>query len=492
MKYFHREDLPDNMWGWMPLEEVKAIAGFSVVPKNKRNGEFQRKLIMCCSLNYLWESVEKRSNQGMDGAGALARIHTEGQPLDVSACDQSNAFTRVLVPEWFHAYQAVPPICANEVWELIPQTLRGTLCRSDMVCPVYKRLPMGSSHSVHILMAINLQIIGRTLRRTLQFAVQNQPQAQQRHEELHTPLERLNSVANESGRYYGISDLEWWKLHNTAERVRNEAGYSVQEWWEAITQARISGSRTIVVMSFFSGERRCGDIHHFVEQQAKAADIPILMISIDLAVDARWDLANDETFHSIMKMTRGFVDIVIGGPPCSTVSRARFNRTHQGPRPVRFRWCIWGRPDLTTAEKSRVDEANKLWINYMAVCESVSGQGGAHLWEHPKDPGQDPYPSIFATSEFCEFERRTDAVRVDFDQCVLGAPVPKGTTLSGNLKGIERFTAYQCPGVSEEHVHTGTRWAEMRQVIFVHVVFKPILRECANRLLCALLRPHVT
>ena len=66
------------------------------------------------------------------------------------------------------------------------------------------------------------------------------------------------------------------------------------------------------------------------------------MISVDLAVDDRWDLGNVRTFHEILQMLDGYVDIILGGPPCSTVSRAGHNRRRSGPRPLRFRWCVFG------------------------------------------------------------------------------------------------------------------------------------------------------
>ena len=43
---------------------------------------------------------------------------------------------------------------------------------------------------------------------------------------------------------------------------------------------------------------------------------------------------NVRTFHEILQMLDGYVDIILGGPPCSTVSRARHNRRRSGPRPA--------------------------------------------------------------------------------------------------------------------------------------------------------------
>ena len=46
-----------------------------------------------------------------------------------------------------------------------------------------------------------------------------------------------------------------------------------------------------------------------------------------------------------------------------------------------------------------MQEANTLWINFMATCEGASVRGGGHLWEHPADPEEEPYLSVWATEE---------------------------------------------------------------------------------------------
>lgn len=129
ISYFERTDLPTNMWAWIPFKDAKAISGFSVVPK--KDGTTQRKLLMSCSFNYLLTPVEERSRLGMDAGGNINRLHTEGSSMFVAACDQSNAFTRVAVPNWFLPYQAVPPIVASLVWHLLPE--KG-LQSPDMIC----------------------------------------------------------------------------------------------------------------------------------------------------------------------------------------------------------------------------------------------------------------------------------------------------------------------------------------------------------------------
>ena len=77
--------------------------------------------------------------------------------------------------------------------------------------------------------------------------------------------------------------------------------------------------------------------------------------------------------------------------------------------------------DRTLHGQKRVREANILWAHFMLACERVSGRGGAHGWEHPEDPGCDPFPSIWCTPEMLKLEQRTGSKRATFCQCVLGS-----------------------------------------------------------------------
>ncbi|CAE7309115.1 unnamed protein product [Symbiodinium sp. CCMP2592] len=442
-KYFHRSDLPSNMWSWRSFSEVKAIAGFSCVPK--KDGVTQRKLVMCCSFNYLLSDVEARSRLGMTGAGALARTHLEKPGLKAAVCDQSNAFTSVLVPEWMIPYQAVPPLPAGEVWELLPRRLREGLSATDWVCPCYMRLPMGCSHSVHILMSINLRIIGMTL-----FSSQLLSRTPASG---HFVAENYDIEQRPPDMHFGCSDAEWWERFAARGSYRAEAGFSVEQWWAVIRKARLAPHRVFVIMHLFGGERRLNDVQHFAERFAEEAGLTVLFATVDLATDHRWDLAREDTQHELLGMMSGFVDLLMLGPPCSTVSRARHADNSVGVRPVRFRDCFWGRPDLLHHERARVEEANVLYKHSMALCDRISLYGGSFLWEHPKDPGCQPYPSIFATTEFREMLARTGSASVSFDQCTLGGPTRKPTTLAGNARGLDRFVHCACPGESSSHRH---------------------------------------
>ena len=104
-----------------------------------------------------------RSNLGMLGGAALAAAHTDAAELHFAAWDQSNAFTAVRTPQWMWGWTAAPPLRALDIWSKFIVKVRRTVGRMGWVYPLYARLAMGSSHSVHVLMSINIQAVGQTL-----------------------------------------------------------------------------------------------------------------------------------------------------------------------------------------------------------------------------------------------------------------------------------------------------------------------------------------
>ena len=260
------------------------------------------------------------------------------------------------------------------------------------------------------------------------------------------------SLAND-----GLNDSAWWNRHQLRlQGIDHVSGYSVTEWANAVKMAKQADHRTIVVMYFFGGERRQGDIQNHIESYAAALNLQVLMITVDLATDSRWDLANLDCFHVVLELCKYYVDIVIGSPPCSTTSAARHILTTRGPRPIRFRNCFWeGRGDLLPWERARLVEANALYLHWMAIIDAVCRHGGRYMHEHPADRGCDPFASLFATVEFRSMEERAGGIRKYLDQCMFDAPAMKPTMLSSNFSGLdEAFANKRCPGESQSHVHT--------------------------------------
>lgn len=447
LKYLERDDV-QHLWQWDHMRNIRAIAGVSAVPK--KNPEQQRKLIMQVAANYMMVDPSSRAHLGMDGGGALSRCYVPSGKLGVSICDEDSAFTFVRVPEWMTRWQGGPPVRAAKVWHLLPPDLKSEITDPllEFVSPRYLRLAMGGSHSVYILMRINLEHIGRALFQYIGRVNDEETTV------LH-PSACDKSIVEEFCKDM-ISDSAWKRRQDIRKQAVDNvaAGFTVSQWCDAVRATKRQGHRVFVWMHFFAGRRQDGDVEEFAQKLAEAKGLQLMYISIDLATDHRWDLTIPCTFHALYQLVEeGLVDGVLGEPPCSTVASSRHVPLTNGPRPLRFRHCFWGREDLKLWERARVLEANCLWLNYMSLCEGVSSRGGVHLFAHPADPGVDPYPSLWQTAEMINMERRTGAIRVHLHPCHYGGPEAKLTCLSGTVHGLIQHDGAQCPGLSDTHTH---------------------------------------
>ena len=452
LKYLLREDLPPQMWCFLPAEEVKAVAGFATVPK-KQAGR-QRKLLMQCATNYLWIPAQGRKELGMLGGGALSRVYAPGDRWRLASFDESNAFTSVLCPPWMWPWCAGPPVRAGQVRRKLPPRLAHVPYQT-WIFPCYMRLAMGSTHSVLILMSINLTSVGRSLIATCRLWVStSSPEA------LRQAWPELQGVEDDDDDE-GTDDAEWTQRREKRQQQVQSmtAAQLLSQLLETVRAARQEEERVFVLLLLFSGPRRPDDIQEWVERLAPDYGVKVLVISSD--VEGPWplDFADPQSFASLSELVEeGAVDGTGGGSPCNTWSRLRF--LPGGPRPLRMRgkWA-WGLPDLTPTERERVNEGNVLAVNFITLCEKVSARGGVHLQEHPDDPGEDPYPSLWDTELQQEMERRTGASRARLQGCTLGAPTRKDTLLSGTVDDLDEGNndEYKCPGVSATHIHERSR-----------------------------------
>ena len=113
----------------------------------------------------------------------------------------------------------------------------------------------------------------------------------------------------------------------------------------------------------------------------------------------------------------GLILAIGGGPTCGTWSRSRYVKYSPGPLPVRRRGRFaWGLPGLSPTSQQRVREANLLLLNFLYLCEAVVTLGGSGWLEHPKDPLEEPLPSIWATELILAWEERLGCQRRILDQ----------------------------------------------------------------------------
>ena len=356
-RYFNRKDLPSTMWSWGTAEEVKGVAGFSQVLK--KNGVSQRKLLMQCASNYWWGDVRRRQNHGLGGGAALALVHAPSTGWDISAFDESNAFTYIMTPPWMWRWCAAPPLPAALVREKLPDRLRFSLEDDHPVYPMYCRLAMGGSHSVHILMSINTQILGSTLRRSSllgTFESTPEPAEGEPEDERHEcPLPGNDEVA-----LHRDDEVRFKKISLLGEP-------SLDEFTEACYHARRCGRRIFTFVHFFAGRQREQDLEDAMRRACAAEHLEAVILGVDLVRGPSWDLLSETLTLRMMHLIQGgYLDGAAGGPPCSTWSAARYLYVKGGPRPLRRRGAYsWGLPDLRPWEHRRVSEGSHMILFFM-------------------------------------------------------------------------------------------------------------------------------
>ena len=151
-----------------------------------------------------------------------------------------------------------------------------------------------------------------------------------------------------------------------------------------------------VVLHLFSGRRRAFDFEDYVEEQGQSDSHYLAAVSVDVQVDAlTGDMANaDAVEFWSLGIRRGFVGGMHGGPPCPTWSKARFNRSHPGARPVRSVAEPWGLAGLTGPKQKAVDLGNFLLKATLKLAFALAEAGAWFSIEHPRDAGPS-YPSIW-------------------------------------------------------------------------------------------------
>eukprot|EP00438_Fugacium_kawagutii_P023631 Skav205987 [mRNA] locus=scaffold442:1074405:1084446:- [translate_table: standard] len=190
--------------------------------------------------------------------------------------------------------------------------------------------------------------------------------------------------------------------------------------------------RTLVVVHWFSGFRRSGDIHEIVAQETAGDNDQIFVLSIDMCMQkqaadlssspvSRWWCAR---IHSGQVIAGG------GGPPCETFTAARF--LEGGPEPVRSGTEFWGLANLGSKDHRQVTIGTRLVHFLLDVMLALAVAGGAGFFEHPQWPvwaaSHDP-PSVWAYHPMKMLKQLACCSIVSFDQCVVNADILKPTTI---------------------------------------------------------------
>ena len=197
------------------------------------------------------------------------------------------------------------------------------------------------------------------------------------------------------------------------------------------------GDRTVIlILHLFSGRRRIGDCHWWMQHLAAKIfpEMPVVMVSVDTAIDSVYgDLSCGSNFGRVLGMTkRGAVAGSLTGPPCETFSAARGIQldTSFGPRLLRtseMPWCLHDRSDR---ELRQCATGAELLLNSLQLECSVVVAGGGTIMEHPAEPNDSDKVSVWRLRchrEWCM--KLPSAVIHRIEQWLFGAVGVKPTFL---------------------------------------------------------------
>ena len=214
-----------------------------------------------------------------------------------------------------------------------------------------------------------------------------------------------------------------------------------QEWGLSFLCAQIN-VRSLFFVHFFSGFRRRGDLQHWLENEIVGEGYTIYCVSVDICLCRNnFDLTAKEALDFwVGKAKDGFVVGGGGGPPCETVSAARF--AGPGPQPVRSGQHFWGRPGNTKKQNCQVGIGTRLLMFLLEFLQEMVVAGLCGFLEHPAFPvwlaGKDP-PSIWALDCVRALARLSCVQVTTIDQCAFGCVAVKPTTfLLVRLSDLQR------------------------------------------------------
>ena len=233
---------------------------------------------------------------------------------------------------------------------------------------------------------------------------------------------------------------EYWKTQAQDPLPSEEVFTALPQGW---------GSRERLFLHLCSGPMRQGDVCEHVDRQAHEYSLGIKSVRVDPCNDSKYDLAqHDFRLHLISLIAAGDVVGIACSPPCSTVSRARhvpLQGNTPGPRPLRSRTNVFTPMEhLTEREQRAVNLGSVLGLACFDMLGRVWAAGGWRLFEHPADPGREPYPSFFCSPEFDFLTDFTGGRLVVAHQCRWGSPSTKPTGIFCTDKSLAQRFALRC------------------------------------------------
>ena len=163
-----------------------------------------------------------------------------------------------------------------------------------------------------------------------------------------------------------------------------------------------NGRPTMVILHLYSGRRRVGDCHWWIQglAETKYTRFPLLVISVDTAIHPTLtNMDRGDSFDHIMALaTARCIAGCLTGPPCETFSAARHMVLDRpGPRPLRSCHQPWGLPHLTCRETRQHTMGSRLLLHSVSAEVATVLAGGGSIMEHPKEPPLPDRASVWRT-----------------------------------------------------------------------------------------------
>ena len=162
------------------------------------------------------------------------------------------------------------------------------------------------------------------------------------------------------------------------------------------------------------------------------------MQEFDILRGAEFDLSSPSLWESIfLRVESGSFDVLILTPPCGAFSRARFNFSTSGPRPLRTNVFPRGFPWLRNHDAEQVQLANFFVDRSIALASTQVSTGGFFLFEHPEQLGAvktgDIPGSVWDFPSMRELIESSQSATWGIHQCFFGSETPRPTRLGSNL-----------------------------------------------------------
>ena len=233
----------------------------------------------------------------------------------------------------------------------------------------------------------------------------------------------------------------WWQTSDLPAFVFQsmqgaDRGGGAYDMYGLAKEAATLHVRALVIVHFFSGYRRVGDLHDIIDHRVQETGEHIFAISVDLCMQRQSaDLAKPGAlrwWHQ--RAASGQLVSAGGGPPCETYTAARMHTLPDGtgPRPLRSGRHPTGLPALRAKEWAQVWIGDALLRFLLDMLSILAALGMSGFLEHPQYPtwcGHMDPPSIWALDAIRLLKGLRCCSIVSFDQCVCGAVAKKPTTL---------------------------------------------------------------